>query len=40
MKWIRGLIGLVLILAMSPTLLVEAQTRLPGRLEVGIYVGP
>ena len=40
MKWIRGLIGLVLMLAMSPTLLVEAQTRLPGRLEVGVYVGP
>ena len=40
MKWIRGLIGLVLMLAMSPKLLVEAQTRLPGRLEVGVYVGP
>ena len=40
MKWIRGLIGLVLMLAMSPTLLVEAQTRLPGRLEAGVYVGP
>lgn len=42
MKWMQGLIGLVLILATaqaSPAV-AQADARLPSRLEVGVYVGP